>query len=56
VKLPQEALSEGIGIELRLPGDRNVLVRPGFDRRTLLELLGVLEENSAGTAAREVGA
>ncbi len=31
------------GIELRLPDDRCVVVRPGFDRQTLLDLLDVLE-------------
>ena len=31
------------GIELRLPGERSVVVGPGFDRRTLLDLLHVLE-------------
>lgn len=31
------------GIELRLPGPRCVVVHPGFDRRTLLDLLAALE-------------
>lgn len=44
------------GIELCLPGRRRVRVRPGFDRRTLLELLAALESCPPGTAAREGGA
>jgi transposase-like protein len=43
-------------IELRLPGRRCVVVRPGFDRPTLIELLQVLEQNASGVAAREAGA
>lgn len=34
------------GIELRLPGGRCVVVRPGFDRQTLIDLLAVLEPNT----------
>lgn len=34
------------GIELRLPGQRSLVVRPGFDRQTLIELLAVLEASS----------
>src|SRR5437667_12012769 len=44
VKLSPEALVETSAIELRLSGGRCVVVRPGFDRRTLLELLHALEE------------
>ena len=40
-------------IELRLPGRRCVVVRPGFDRSTLIELVQVLEQNSSDPAARE---
>jgi len=31
------------GIELRLAGQRSIVVRPGFDRQALLDLLAVLE-------------
>lgn len=35
------------GIELRLPGQRCLIIRPGFDRRTLLDLLSALETHPA---------
>lgn len=54
VKMPREATAEAGGIELRLPGERCVVVRPGFDRRTLLELLDVLR--AAGGAREEAPA
>jgi hypothetical protein len=52
------ALAEGqgpgpSGIELHLPGRRCVLVRPGFDRQALLELLQVLEANPARPETEE---
>lgn len=34
------------GVELRLPGRRRVVLRPGFDRHTLRELLAVLEDGA----------
>lgn len=43
---------EASGIELRLPGRRRVVVRRGFDRQTLMELLSVLESASPEAAAR----
>jgi hypothetical protein len=39
-------------MELRLPGRRCVVVRPGFDRQTLLELLHLLEASSADQRPR----
>jgi len=42
-------------IELRLPGRRCVVVRPGFDRPTLVELLQVLDQNASDLAMREAG-
>jgi hypothetical protein len=36
-------VSSTAGIELCLPGDRRLLVRPGFDRDLLLELVHTLE-------------
>jgi len=47
------AAAETSGIELRLPGGRSVVVRTGFDRRTLLELLDFLETSSSDRAVRE---
>lgn len=56
VKLARESVVAPSGIELRLPGQRCVVVRPGFDQQTLLELLQVLEEDSSDLAAQEAGA
>lgn len=44
------------GIELRLSGHRRVLVRPGFDRRTLRDVLAVLESCPSGAEMREASA
>lgn len=41
------------GIELRLPGGWCVVVRPGFDRQTLIDLLHALETSSSDRATRE---
>jgi transposase-like protein len=54
VKVPREAAAEAGGIELRLPGERCVVLRPGFDRRTLLDLLDVLRV--AGETGQEAPA
>jgi antitoxin component of MazEF toxin-antitoxin module len=48
-----ESVAQGSGIELRLPGRRCMVVRPGFDRRTLIELLHVLEMNTAELDAQQ---
>jgi transposase-like protein len=37
-------------LEVHLPHGRRVLVRPGFDRRTLLALVTTLEQGVAGAA------
>jgi transposase-like protein len=50
--LTRPAAAEIGGIELRLPGGRYVVLRAGFDRQVLRELLQVLEECSS-TATRE---
>jgi hypothetical protein len=45
------------GIELRLPGGCCMVVWPGFDRQTLLDLLRVLEVGlSSGPTSQEAGA
>ena len=43
VKLVPPAALEASGVELHLPAGRRIVVRPGFDRQTLLELLAALE-------------
>ena len=43
-------------LELRLPRGRCVIVRPGFDRQTLLDLVATLECNDANAATLEHGA
>ena len=55
----------GDGIALRLPDRRRIVVQPGFDRQTLVELLHVLETASidldprlvdvAGVVTRRMG-
>jgi transposase-like protein len=44
------------GIELRLRGQRSIVVQPGFDRQTLIELLAVLEPGPDTMATREASA
>jgi len=43
VKVAPEPADELGGIELRLAGPRCIVVRPGFDQQTLLDLLAALE-------------
>jgi transposase-like protein len=43
VKIAPEPVCATSGIELHLPGQRCVVVRAGFDRQTLLDLLATLE-------------
>jgi hypothetical protein len=43
VKVSSPTTAKLDGIELRLPGGRCVVVRSGFDRQTLIELLAALE-------------
>jgi transposase-like protein len=43
VQLPTEAVAEASVLELRLPGDRFLVIRPGFDRSTLRALVATLE-------------
>ena len=52
-KVADVATGEASGIELLLPGGWSVVVRPGFDRQTLLDLLHVLETSSSDRATRE---
>jgi hypothetical protein len=43
VQVAPEPACDPRGIELHLPGGRCVVVRAGFDRQTLLDLLATLE-------------
>jgi hypothetical protein len=45
VKLDSQTVVEHSTIELRLPYGRCVIIRPGFDRSTLRELLATLESS-----------
>lgn len=56
VKLPPVTRREPSGIELRLPGGCCIVVRPGFDRQTLLDLLHILETSSSDLRTQEAGA
>jgi len=40
---PERVGGDAAGLELWLPRERCLVVRPGFDRQTLLELLAILE-------------
>ena len=55
VQLPASPAAEADAIELRLPGQRGVVVRPGFDRQTLLELVHALEASASGRGRGEAG-
>ena len=54
VKLSVEPVAPIGAIELHLPGQRRIMVRPGFDQQTLLALLHLLEASSSSAAMREV--
>jgi hypothetical protein len=43
------------GIELYLPGRRCLVIRPGFDRPTLLDLLAILDAGTSRFAAADDG-
>ncbi len=48
--------AEAGALEVRLPGGRGIVVRPGFDRPTLLDLVATLEHGvpPAGDGGRDV--
>ncbi len=48
--------TERDAIEVCLAHGRRVIVRPGFDRRTLLDLVSTLERHDANVASPEAGA
>ena len=55
VRIAAEPPPESSGIEVRLSNGRCVLVRAGFDRQTLLELLAILEQGRGDPLPAEVG-
>jgi hypothetical protein len=55
VQVAPEPACDPCGIELCLPGRRSVIVRPGFDRHTLLVLLAALEAGDGRSAPGEAG-
>ena len=56
VQRPAEAMAEASALELRLPGGRSLVIRPGFDRPTLRALLTTLESWSTFGDRPEMGA
>lgn len=48
----QTGMPDAGGIELRLPGRQCLIVRPGFDRQTLIDLLAVLDTSGEATQVR----
>jgi hypothetical protein len=55
VHLSPEPVPASGALELVLPGGRSLVVRPGFDRATLLALVDALEHGQAGGAVAEAG-
>lgn len=56
VKVSPDSAREAVGVELRLAGGDCVVIRPGFDRQTLIDLLHVLDERASGHSVRVVSA
>lgn len=55
VRFTSAAPVDAAAFEVRLPGGRCLVVRPGFDQQTLLELVAALERGDGDAATREVG-
>ena len=54
---PEVGAGDGQGaLEVRLPRGRCVIVRPGFDRQTLRDLVATLEGGNGDVVDREAGA
>jgi hypothetical protein len=56
VRIVPEAAPSGGALELILPGGRSIVVRPGFDRATLVALVEALERGAVDAAGEESGA
>jgi hypothetical protein len=55
VRVAPAAPVDAGALEVRLPGGRSIVVRPGFDRQTLWDLLATLEGGNDDVADREAG-
>jgi hypothetical protein len=55
VRVTPAAPVDAVALEVRLPGRRCIVVRPGFDPQTLRELVATLERGNGDAATREVG-
>lgn len=59
VRWDPSRMNDGLGrqsaLELVLPGGQRIVVRPGFDRATLLALVEALERGAADGSIRESG-
>jgi len=53
VRIVPDAAPAAGALELILPGGRSIVVRPGFDRRTLLALVDALERGPADGTGEE---
>ena len=56
VRISPEPVTATGALELVLPGGRSIVVRPGFDRTTLLALVEALERGATDDAGEESGA
>lgn len=56
VRVSPEPVSTSGALELVLPGGRRIMVRPGFDRATLLALVDALGQGPADDGRQESGA
>jgi hypothetical protein len=56
VRVSPEAVPATGALELVLPRGRRIVVRPGFDRTTLLALVDALEQGTADGAGEELSA
>jgi len=56
VRLSPEPVTAAGALELVLTGGRSIVVRPGFDRVTLVALVEALERGTTDDAGEEAGA
>ena len=56
VRISPEPVTAAGALELVLTGGRSIVVRPGFDRATLVALVEALERGTTDDAGEEAGA